>query len=357
MVLHHDAVQLALGQQHHGAGDDAEHALADQQGHQRDGGEDGAGHERGGNVAITTRGAPALGVGADFDGRGLLPAGPAEAFAAGTHHHGLGFVFGLEVGQDVLLDLVGTEFTKEVATDRGPCVGLGAVVVLEPHHAADDDFLFGKGRRWLVRVGSEMVGGGFEFLVRRRGGHDDLLLDRGHGLGVGADDAGDVRLLIVLDERPPVARLRVRFVACGEQARLIRGGLADGRVTDLEVIEAHHFGRGVELGRIVGLVGADALDRVEDGGVVPLLIVVVVGRGRDGRGFVEHGGIVPGGLRGPRPGREGSWVRRADRHVLLAGRLAGAGRGRLVPIDVLDGREELVQVFEQIVAVALVVRH
>jgi hypothetical protein len=46
-----------------------------------------------------------------------------------------------------------------------------------------------------------------------------------------------------------------------------------------------------------------------------------------------------------------------DRDVLFAGSLAGPGRGRLVPLHVLDRREELVEVFEQVVAVALVVGH
>jgi hypothetical protein len=49
----------------------------------------------------------------------------------------------------------------------------------------------------------------------------------------------------------------------------------------------------------------------------------------------------------------------ADDDVSFTGRLTGRGSVffRLVPLDVFDGGEELVEVLEQVVALALVVGH
>jgi hypothetical protein len=143
---------------------------------------------------------------------------------------------------------------------------------------------------------------------------------------------------------------------------LLLGGqlILDGRPAEqglLFVVRLFHLRRSVD--RLVAVTdhshvagGAERLvDGLERGGVVPITLVLVVvlegpgrrlglldGRSRDG----DHGfGLAANGdvllLRRP-AGKQGSFL-------------------RLVPLDVLDRGEELVQILEQVVALALVVGH
>ncbi len=146
-------------------------------------------------------------------------------------------------------------------------------------------------------------------------------------------------LILVLFRRPLIGRGRPREEVSLVVVRLLHlGGTDDGLLVGMGVVAV--FGRGSE--RLV--------DGLERGRVVPvgLVFLVVVlesvrasGRFRAGWGDRDHRfGLAPHG------------------HVLLARRSArGRCVLRLVPLDVLDRSEELVEILEQIVALVLVVGH
>jgi hypothetical protein len=144
---------------------------------------------------------------------------------------------------------------------------------------------------------------------------------------------------------------------------LVLGGqlIIDGRPREqglLFVVGPFHLRRSVDrlvtltdFSLVAGGAAERLVDGLERGGVVPVALVLIVlegrgrrlelivGRSRDGDhgfGFVANGDVLL--LRRAAAGDWGSFL-------------------RLVPLDVLDRGEELVQILEQVVALALVVGH
>jgi hypothetical protein len=174
-------------------------------------------------------------------------------------------------------------------------------------------------------------------------------------------------LLVDLDD-PASGRLTRGSPGAGEVGRrllqlLLGGSLVLTLVPELVlhrrpgeetllVVGSVHL-RGPADGPVLELAGAGASERLADGlergGVVPIVPVLVILERRRWcfPAFASGGGRRDGGL-----------GLAADGDVLVSARPVRRRRFlRLVPLDVLDRGEELVEVLEQVVALALVVGH
>ena len=145
-----------------------------------------------------------------------------------------------------------------------------------------------------------------------------------------------------------IVRSVVRSLGRVEEPALVRRSLGVGRVRGGGIGADDRVEVGLDV-LVLDRFTHELVDRLQHAGVVPgvLVVFLILDRRRDGRD--RHIGLVGD--------HDRIGFRRADRDVLLL-RSARCGR-RLVgfPVDVLDGREELVQVLEQIVASGLVVCH
>jgi hypothetical protein len=151
------------------------------------------------------------------------------------------------------------------------------------------------------------------------------------------------RMLALLLRRGPLAR---RGRPREEVSSVVLGLLHLGCAADAPFVLDSPF-RGVVSGR-----GSERLaDGLERRRVVPIGLVLFI--------VVFEGGVGRIGHLGGRGGHgDHGFGFAADGDMLLA-RRPGGRRGflRLVPFDVLDRSEELVEILEQIVALVLVVGH
>ena len=117
VMLHGDAEQLPLCDQHDESGHDGERPLADHQAAQRDAREHDPGEERGRDVALALVRAAPVEIRTHLDRRRLLPAGATEPFGAHDHRPRHAVVL-VEVGQDVVFDLAAVDVGEQVVARR-----------------------------------------------------------------------------------------------------------------------------------------------------------------------------------------------------------------------------------------------
>ena len=176
-------------------------------------------------------------------------------------------------------------------------------------------------------------------------GAAQLVQQVARGVLVDLDDPGRGSLIL----RDRLSEVRRRFLEL--RIRRTRGVhvLGPGRLRFRRALIGRHT-RERLLERLVLRHGLSErlVHRLERRGVVPRALVLVVPLQlvpiRHGRDLVVFGGR-------DRHDRLGL---RTDAHVLIVGILDPGGLLRLIPLDVLDGGEELVEVLEQVVALALV---